>query len=189
MSNEILTSESGQTMLANCPQYYETSRVFKSYLQVSGAELDDFKSAIEEVLSQFFVNTATWGLDTWEEELGLSSYADKEASQRRSRIVSKIRGMGTVTVSLIKSVAESYANGTVTVTENSAAYSFTIKFVSQIGIPPNLDDLKAAIEEIKPAHLAVEYKFTYNTHAALSAYTHAHLAAYTHAELREEEIT
>ncbi|MNP69599.1 hypothetical protein D3C76_1657190 [compost metagenome] len=30
-----------------------------------------------------------------------------------------------------------------------------------MGIPPNLDDLKAAIEEIKPAHMAVEFEFNY----------------------------
>ncbi|MNN78327.1 hypothetical protein D3C81_1948730 [compost metagenome] len=30
-----------------------------------------------------------------------------------------------------------------------------------VGIPPNLDDLKAVIEEIKPAHMKVEYEFSY----------------------------
>ncbi|MNE88949.1 hypothetical protein D3C80_1863070 [compost metagenome] len=30
-----------------------------------------------------------------------------------------------------------------------------------VGIPPNLDDLKAVIEEIKPAHMQVEYEFSY----------------------------
>ncbi|MMZ67964.1 hypothetical protein D1872_306060 [compost metagenome] len=30
-----------------------------------------------------------------------------------------------------------------------------------VGIPPNLDDLKEVIEEIKPAHMKVEYEFSY----------------------------
>lgn len=150
-------------MLENCPRYYETSRVFKSYLQVVGEELDSFKQGINEILDQFFVQTATWSLDRWEEELGLESYAGKPDDQRRSRIISKIRGYGTVTIALIKNVAESYVYGTVEVTEQPELYSFTVKFIDPRGIPPNLDDLKTAIEEIKPAHLAVQYEFTYST--------------------------
>jgi uncharacterized protein YmfQ (DUF2313 family) len=158
-----LTSQRGQAMLGNCPWYYETSRVFKSYLQASGVELDSFKEGVGEILDQFFVPTATWSLDRWEEELGLTSYAGKPDDQRRSRIISKLRGMGTITVSLIQNVAESYVYGAVEVTETPEAYGFTIKFVDHRGIPPNLEDLQAAIEEIKPAHLAVIYEFNYTT--------------------------
>ncbi len=82
-------------------------------------------------------------------------------AERRAVIKSKQRGYGTVTVSLIKNVAESYANGTVEVTEQFELYQFTISFIDTRGIPPNLDDLKEVIEKIKPAHLAVIYTFTY----------------------------
>lgn len=40
-------------------------------------------------------------------------------------------------------------------------YSFTVRFISEQGTPPNLEDLKEAIKEIKPAHLAVEFEFRY----------------------------
>jgi uncharacterized protein YmfQ (DUF2313 family) len=161
MSDNILTSERGLAMLGYCPQYYESSRLFQSYLQTSGTEMDDFRTAMDEVLDQFFVNTATWGLDKWESELGLTSFAGKPEDQRRSRIVSKLRGMGTVTVALMQSVAKSYTNGEIQVTEHPETYSFTVKFVDQLGVPPNLNDLKQAIEEIKPAHLAVVYEYKY----------------------------
>ncbi|MNJ50809.1 hypothetical protein D3C77_460970 [compost metagenome] len=58
-------------------------------------------------------------------------------------------------------MAEAYDGGTVDVSFQPAEWSFTVKFIDTIGIPPNLDDLKAVIEEIKPAHLAVEYEFSY----------------------------
>ena len=186
MSDDILTSERGKAMLGNCPWYYEISRVFHSYLQAVGVELDSFKQGVEEILDQFFVQTATWSLDRWEQELGLSSYAGKPDDQRRSRIISKIRGMGTITITLIKNVAESYVYGTVEVTEQPAAYSFTIKFLDPRGIPPNLADLQAAIEEIKPAHLAVQYEFTYTTHGQLKAWglTYGDLKALTYEEIK-----
>lgn len=105
--------------------------------------------------------TATWGLSLWEKFLDLESYAGKPADQRRSRIISKMRGLGTVTVQMMKNVAEAYDGGAVDITEQAPLYQFTVEFIDTRGIPPNLDDLKAAIEEVKPAHLAVVYKFRY----------------------------
>jgi len=161
VSDDVLTSERGKVMLSNCPRYYDTSRVFKSHLQTSGEELDGLKQGINEILDQFFVPTSTWGLDRWEEELGLESYADKPYEQRRSQIISKIRGIGTVTIQLIQNVAEAYDGGSVEVEDHPETYSFIVRFIDTRGVPENLDDLKNTIEEIKPAHLNVEYKFRY----------------------------
>jgi hypothetical protein len=149
-------------MLAYVPKFIQQVQAYKAVIDAQGAEFDTLRTNIEDILKQFYVETATeWGLDLWEQMLDLKSYAGKPLDQRRSRIISKLRGMGTVTISLIKNVAESYVNGTVEVAENTSEYGFTIKFIDTRGVPPNLDDLKNAIEEIKPAHLAVEYKFRY----------------------------
>ncbi|NPV90101.1 MAG: YmfQ family protein [Firmicutes bacterium] len=148
-------------MLGYCPRYYENSRVFKSYLQASGEEMDVLKPGVEGVLDQFFVSTATWGLDRWEQELGLTSYTGKPYEQRRSKIISKIRGIGTVTVKLVKIVAEAYDGGTVDVTGRPDQYWFTIRFVDTRGVPPNIGDLMEIIEEIKPAHLGVTYEYRF----------------------------
>lgn len=143
-----------------------------SILDAEGIELDDLRMSLEEVLQQFYVETATEiGLNLWEQFLGLSSYAGKPLDQRRSRIISKLRGIGTITESLIKNVAESYTYGTVEVNENPAEYSFTIIFVDQHGVPPNYKDLQAAIEEIKPAHLAINYVVRYLIWGELDAAT------------------
>ena len=144
------------------PPYYQGSRVMKVIAEAQGSEVADLWSTLDDILKQFYVETATeWGLALWEQMLGIESYAGKPLDQRRSRIISKLRGMGTVTVNLIKNVAESYVYGAVEVLENPAQYSFTIRFIDARGIPPNLDDIKMAIEEIKPAHLAVIYEFRY----------------------------
>lgn len=149
-------------MLAYVPKFIQAARSYKAVIDAEGPEFDLVRTNIADILSQFYVETATeWGLDLWEQMLNLKSYAGKPLDQRRSRIISKLRGMGTVTVALVKNVAESYVYGTVEVMEAPATYSFTIKFVDTRGVPSNLDDVKAAIEEIKPAHLAVTYEFTY----------------------------
>lgn len=151
----------GREMFSYLPGYYENSRVMKSDMAAKGAELDELYRALNETLDQFFVRTATWGLDRWEAELGIPTEPNKPLEQRRALVESKLRGAGQFSGRLVKNVAEAYDGGTVDVTFQPAEWSFTIKFVDTIGIPPNLDDLKAVIEEIKPAHLAVEYEFSY----------------------------
>ncbi|MCD9020510.1 YmfQ family protein [Cohnella sp. NL03-T5] len=156
-----MISTHGKEMMTYLPGYYSTSRIMSSIMDVQGGELDKLWQAMDSTLDQYFVSTATWGLDLWEQELGIPTDPAKPTDQRRSVILSKIRGIGTVTVSLIKNVAEAYDGGTVNVTVKSETHTFIVKFISSRGIPPNLDDLKEVIEQIKPAHLAVEYSFTY----------------------------
>lgn len=172
------------------PEHLQIDRTLAAIIQVEGQEFDNIRASLADILKQFYVETATeWGLDLWEQMLDLTSYAGKPLDQRRSRIISKLRGMGTVTVNLIKNVAESYVYGTVEVTENPALYSFTIKFVDPRGAPPNLDDVKAAIEEIKPAHLAVEYQFTYLIYDELKASGHTYDQLLAHSLTYDQLIT
>lgn len=161
MSNGVLNSVRGKEMLAFLPGYYSRSRIMGSILDAQGAELDKLWEALDGTLRQFYVSTATWGLERWERELGIAVEPGKPFEQRRSVILSKLRGIGSVTPQLLKTVAEAYDGGTVEVTAQPETYRFTVKFIDTLGVPANLWDLQAAIEEIKPAHLAVDYEYKY----------------------------
>ncbi|MCI1958197.1 MAG: YmfQ family protein [Clostridia bacterium] len=163
-------------------------------------EIHDFEAALQiitdmaanardELLLQLNVQTATWGLDLWEKQYGLDTDVNKDYKFRRTRLMSRMRGTGTTTVEMIKNVAESFINGNVKITEHNSEYYFDVEMVDKIGIPPNFDDLKAALEEIKPAHIAICWIIKYVTHKQLSAYTHAQMMAYTNKQLREEVIS
>lgn len=176
-----------ERMLATVPQYLRTSEYFKALLAAEGAEVDAAGAAADALLDQLLVALAGYGLALWEDFLGLPvNPSGRTLAERRERITSKLRGSGTSTVALLDQIAESYANGDVEITEQADLYQFTVRFVSEIGIPSQIDDLKAAIEEAKPAHLAVVYAYTYITHGMLSVKTHAQLAAYTHEQLRSD---
>lgn len=145
------------------PSFYLNSEEVTNIQAGLGSENDKMRLAIQDILNQIFVSTATWGLKYWEEMLTIDTDESKPYEFRRSVVKAKLRGAGTVTVSLIKNVAESFSNGQVDINENVQPYTFEVKFIGTRGIPPNLDDLKKVINEIKPAHLAVLYKFTYIT--------------------------
>jgi hypothetical protein len=76
----------------------------------------------------------------------------------------------------------------VEVIEDPANSRFTIRFVGTIGIPGNIADLKLTIEEIKPAHLAVDYEYLYNTWKNMEVATWNSVAAYTWEGVRTAKL-
>lgn len=143
------------------PAYYANGNA-EAVIDTLGAEGDTERLLLLFAIEQLFAaNASAWGLDYWELDLGLESYVGKPDEQRRSRLLSKLRGVGTVTINLIKTVAEAYDGGNVDVTEETDLYQLTITFIDTRGVPPNIEDLREAIEEIIPAHLGVIYQYRY----------------------------
>jgi len=165
----------------NSPEAIELQAALQKWVDLLHADRGD-------LFEQFFIDSATWGLKLWEEALGIPVDISRPLDFRRSRIESKLRGLGTTTKQMIENVAASFSNGEVEVIECNGEYRFDIKFVGTIGIPPNMDDLTAAIEEIKPAHLAFIYVYLYRTWAMVSHLTWDEAAAYTWDQLREGSL-
>ncbi|KQC48545.1 phage portal protein [Geobacillus sp. Sah69] len=148
-------------MFGYIPREYEDYRESRAIVKTEAAEFEALNAKIADVLAQFFVDTATWGLSHWERICGIPIDESKPVEQRRSVIKSKLRGIGTVTVDLIKNVAEAYYNGEVEVIEQPSLYTVKIKFVGKLGVPPNLADIQNALRGIIPAHLAIDFEFSY----------------------------
>ncbi len=146
--------------------------------------LDRAWDMLEDARAQLDVSTATWAAALWEEALGLPTEVDRPLDFRRSRVTSKLRGAGTTTVEMLRNVAESFSQGKAEVEEHPERCTFTVHFVDALGLPPNLRDLKAAIEELKPAHLAVEYEAALKTWDDTAKTTWAGASAMTWEELR-----
>lgn len=123
-----------------------------------GKGIDDVDFDINDYLQLIDIDLATWALDIYERELGIPVDQSKSLADRRAFIKSKWRGMGSVDGNLIKNIIDSWTNGGAEVTFDG---KINIKFNGVTGIPSNLDDAKKAIEDIKPAHLAVVYAYTY----------------------------
>jgi len=143
------------------PSLLCSGEIFSRIYAAQQTKIDSTNMDIQDLINQCFIETATWGLVLWEEEFGVKTDLTDTYENRRSRVIAKKRGQGVTTVAMIKNVAEAFANGTVEVIEDNIEYNFAIKFVSTKGIPPKIEDLKSAIDQIKPAHLGVSYLFTY----------------------------
>jgi len=136
------------------------------------------------VLDQYFVSTATWGLDLWETELGMSVDPTKPVQSRREQINAKLRGTGTTTRQMLIDTAAAFSGGEVDVIEYPAEYRFVVKFVGILGIPPNMSGFIQMLEQIKPAHLTYSFEYTYTTWANLLSLTWGGAASKTWNQLR-----
>ncbi|MFH0071156.1 putative phage tail protein [Peribacillus sp. NPDC056705] len=160
-----------ERLKAYLPDYYDGVLEMDVLLSSEGVETEQLVNEIERLLDQFYPESTTWAMTRYEKDLHITPEASKPLEQRRSVIISKMRGNGKVSGSLLKSVAQAYERGAIEVTVQPSEYKLTIKFIDTYGLPPNMNDLKAAIEEIKPAHLSANYALRYLTIAEVEGMT------------------
>ena len=165
-------------LLNKLPKYYRTSTMMQIILNADEAALGAAKDAVDAVDAQCLIATATFGVPGSEDSL----------DRRRERVLAKKRGGGSGTIAHLKNVISSFSNGEVEIRENYAKYTIEIEFVGVKGIPPYMDDVKNAIDEIIPAHIAYTIKITYRTWAEVAEKTWAEVAEKTWAEIAEGEI-
>ena len=149
--------------LDELPQDYRKSPAVVEIQNALEKIYSQAEADIDELREQFFLSTATWGLSLWEWILGIETESGKDTAQRRSVILAKLRGRGTTTVAMLQDVSKSFVNGETEIVEHNDAYYFDVVMLSVIGIPPNMEDLKQVLEEIKPAHLDYRIVLKYNT--------------------------
>ena len=139
-------------MISYLPPYLRDSKVMMGIFTAQGQEIDKLYDALNQVLSQFFVSTATLGLRYWEEQLGLPVNTDAPVEERRHRALAKRRGTSQSLIIILRAI------------EPALEIRFgrgIIPFVLPIGTNTDEYDfgpLVPTLEIYKPAHLA--YSFT-----------------------------
>ncbi|MFX3631843.1 MAG: putative phage tail protein [Candidatus Pristimantibacillus sp.] len=150
-----------ERLKAYLPDYYDGIVEMDALVATEGLEFDGLYSDIETLLNEAYPESSTIFLDRYERDLHILVDPTKPVEQRRSVIISKMRGNGKVSGSMLKNVAQAYDGGTVDVSVDIPNYTIIVTFIDTVGIPPNLDDLTQALEDIKPAHMNIEFKLRY----------------------------
>lgn len=145
-------------LMTYLPDYYKSIRTFEIIMDVEDNELDILKAYLADGYNQLLLDSATTGLEMWEEDTGTIKQSGASHEERRAKIRSQLRGTGKIDEELIKIVADSWTNGNVEVNFDG---KIRIKFNSFYGVPSNMDAVKQAIDKIIPAHLGVEYDLKY----------------------------
>lgn len=125
---------------------------------------------IENLIREFFIDTAQHTLPIWADFVGIDDNLELDIDLRRSNIKAALQSKGITTVEVIKNIVESYTNGKCEVIENYKDYSFLIRFVSKVGVPKRLEEIRKSIDRLKPAHLNYSFEFKYRTWGDIKAY-------------------
>ncbi len=141
-------------MLSHCPWYYYESKIFQTYLQAVGVELDQFALRSEEILESFFIQISPeWGLLMWEQELAITSSSIDSDDLRRSRILAKLAATLITTEVQLKIIVDKFLD--------YGASSIVKKILGEnafeIKVPGDnikwYESMIVSINKIKPAHL------------------------------------
>lgn len=145
-----------------------------------GLTMDNFDEQMDDFTAQLDINTATWALPVYENELNIVTDVSKSLAERREQIVSMWRVTGKTGAAEIKLVADSYTHGDVEVYLDNG---ITVEFTNVYGVPSNIDDLKKVVRAMTPAHLRVNYVFRFALYSDYKKHTYAQMKNYTYAQL------
>ena len=159
------------------PTFLFHDATFSDTLGTLSHEHEIQRLTLTDAAQQAFVKTATWGLDDWEEFVGLEHESADTLQTRRNKILMKLAGVDSVTVPFLTRLVNLYvADGQAVVIDHPDTYS--IEILHHGGQVLDYDGLEDAINTYIPAHIG---------HTLLT-YTKGRLAVYTAGIVRNCKI-
>lgn len=176
-----------ESLLNNLHKFFRSDPFVKSTLESSGDKLNDINLSAKNVGDEFWFDTmSATGIAILENQLDFRAKS-VDLLGKRNELEARWKTAGKCDLELLQVIANSWRNGEVAIMFTNACIKIT--FISVIGIPRDIDSLKFAINEAKPAHLPVEYTFRYRTWGNLLQNTWGYYKQFTWGQvLRKEGI-
>lgn len=139
------------------PPFVAQMREMAELFTAEQPELDRLEGILSELLAQFYIKTATYSLDMWEEEFGLSHDPTLTLQQRRARVLAKLNTRTPATVKMLENlVRQTMGEDIVWIEEHPEDYMFIV-YVQEEKLSGLLGIAKDAVHAARPAHL--NYRF------------------------------
>lgn len=136
------------------PQFLLSNPDMAELLSAEQKELENFFDYIELMRNQPTISTASIYLSRYEKMFGLGISPALSDSERIGRILAKMNTRTNSTVEAIKVVVSSITGCSTDIEEYYDQYMFMIDVLRDNRQLISVEDIKAAVEIIKPAHLA-----------------------------------
>lgn len=146
-----------ERMKSYLPEHFAESPEIIAILEDGDRRFEELNRTMDDVLNQFFVETATWGLDKWEDELEiLPSSTDFE--ERRKKIFSELINHTPTHHKAIENEVNRFLSGPHSVVRLiKGRYAMRISIPLSESIDNPYPSIKNKVEEIKPTHLRALY--------------------------------
>ena len=134
------------------PPYYENSAIMKAIHDAYSEEFGYIYFFLEDFVRQFLTPaTATWGLDHWDQLLGVNT-KEYPIEERRIILKNKLLMQPPFTVARLYDMLRNTADN-IYISEDYANYSFEVTLLMKDRLKVALNKIMEQIEEAKPAHL------------------------------------
>lgn len=158
LMDEILTSPEARNIVGQVSPIYGAAFVALWLFQVIGCQLDDIEAWSRAFQAETVPQTATWSLDYWEENYGIPRNPNMTDSQRRARIISRIRDRAPMSPAKLARYITDVSGYECEIIENTGKNRFTLIRRDQSG-PLGL--VRLALNEAKPAHVIYKLNSTW----------------------------
>ncbi|QQE75226.1 putative phage tail protein [Brevibacillus composti] len=138
-------------MINRLAPFMRRSEVLKSFFASVEPEFSSRDEAIADLQAQMSVTTATWGLLLYEKEYELKT-DPSPLEERRAAVMAKMRATGKFTATMAHAIVSAYTDKVRRVT-----FTGRIKIHFNGLTNLNLITVAAALEDVKQAHIDVEY--------------------------------
>lgn len=133
---------------------------FNETLRVQGNEITKYNAFLNDISLQRFIDTATWGLDLLEKDLGITTNVLLSREARRKKIKFKLDLNNTViTKDFFKSIMDDYY--TCDIDEDFINSKINITIIGKRGVPAEMSEMMKDAEELLPGHLDYGFIYTY----------------------------
>lgn len=138
------------------PKFLTKDPAFAETQRTLSWEHEQYRLKIIDFAKQFHPQTATWGLNVWEEELGLPTDLSIDLELRRAKVMAKLLGASPMTVANTNKLVNLFTN-------DGSAYVDELPEpgIVKIILPSktvHLDELRSSLDEMLPAHLAYYFQ-------------------------------
>lgn len=145
--------KSKEVMISQLADYERNNELIEDIYRVMGDKTDQFLYEIEDLYKQLNINTTTWGIDTWEQNMDIESNKNLLIKQRRARVKEKLRKIGRVNTEMMEDILQGYHDNEVKVWFNGRLmFNIPLEGTSH----HHFDTINEIINTTKPAHLGFE---------------------------------
>lgn len=138
------------------PMFITNDAEIQTLLSTESKEHNLQRTVLIDILKQFFISSATWGLDAWEKVFAIYSKPNESYELRRAKIYTKLQSKQISTVKFLTHLAKQFfpRQATVEIKEKNPQNLFYL-IANCTALDGDYFSLCDAMEIYKPAHLAM----------------------------------
>lgn len=171
------TSPAAKRMLKTVSPIYDNAYVAKWIFQVMGLEIDEAWQFIEELRLQAFPETATWGIEYWEQRYHIPPDENLSLEERRQRVIIKRGKRSPMNPARIERIVRDVTGREDIVTEDNGTYTFHISILPGESTV-DYQELINTVRSVKPSHLSFTVLFQTDISMKIQVDNQAHTFEY-----------